>query len=240
MLQDDRLSSLAVDNAFAYHNLPGYPLGEILVKQGTYACASTGVVINFTGKTSHAARPENGVSPVGSVIETIQYLESLPEHYPDSFGLVTIVHVQVGDAAFGVAPGEAKVMATMRSDNNDTFERMKRDICKKLTLLKQSSGIEISLSWDEPFSAAVNSSQHVRVIEQQANSLGLNVQTLPEPMRWSEDFAEFLKKWPGALFCIGSGESHPELHNPDYDFPDEIIETAATLFMAVVNRLHHG
>ena len=51
-----------------------------------------------------------------------------------------------------------------------------------------------------------------------------------EPNRWSEDFAEYLLEFKGAMFGIGSGEIHAELHHPDYDFPDDLIEPAAQLF----------
>lgn len=57
-------------------------------------------------------------------------------------------------------------------------------------------------------------------------------------MRWSEHFAEFLLKSWGALFAIGSGVTHPELHNPDYDFSDEILETVSQMFLALIRRVH--
>ena len=53
------------------------------------------------------------------------------------------------------------------------------------------------------------------------------------PFRWSEDFAEYLLQWPGAMFGMGSGEQQPELHHPDYNFPDELIEPAAQLFFSL-------
>ena len=55
-----------------------------------------------------------------------------------------------------------------------------------------------------------------------------------EPFRWSEDFAEYLLEFPGAMFGIGSGEEHAELHHPDYDFPDELIELAAQFFLKLI------
>ena len=58
----------------------------------------------------------------------------------------------------------------------------------------------------------------------------INVIVKEEPFRWSEDFAEYLMEFPGAMFGIGSGEHQPELHHPSYDFPDDLIEPAAQLF----------
>lgn len=238
MLNDKTLSSLRVDHVFAYHNLPGYPLNQILIREETFACASSGVLIEFKGKTSHAARPENGLSPCLAMIETVEYLQSIPKQYPNIFSLVTITHAKLGEEAFGIAPGDAKVMATMRSECNQTFSKMKKNLLVMLDRLEQKTGIMVKVEWDEPFNAAFNSKKHCQIIEQQAKKLGLSVQALNNPVRWSEDFAEFLLKWDGALFCIGSGECHPELHNPDYDFPDGILKTASQLFLSIIDRLH--
>ncbi|UGA54130.1 amidohydrolase [Vibrio sp. VB16] len=238
MLNDEPLLSLKVDHVFAYHNLPGYPLNQILVKEGTFACASTGVLIEFEGKTSHAARPENGFNPCQAMVETVQYLQSISQQYPEAFSLVTIVHARLGEEAFGISPGYAKVMATMRSECNQTFSSMKTDLLSMLDKLQKETGINVKIEWDEPFKAAINSTEHSQLIFQQAKRLGMSVVKLDEPMCWSEDFAEFLLRWNGALFCIGSGESHPELHNPDYDFPDDIMKTASQLFVSIVDRLH--
>ncbi|MBM7035395.1 amidohydrolase [Vibrio ulleungensis] len=238
MLNSAELKQLKIDNVFAYHNLPGQPLHEVVIKNNTFACASTGVSIELEGKTSHAAYPENGLNPAKAMIEILQFLEGLPSQYTENFALVTIVSAQLGEEAFGVSAGRARILATLRSDCNSTFHAMQSTIRLKLEEVGKGSGLGVEYSWHEPFNAAVNSSVHVDIVRTQAKQLGLKVNELREPMRWSEDFSEFLIHYPGALFCIGSGESHPELHNPDYDFPDEIIETASTLFMSIVKQLH--
>lgn len=238
MLNSPEFKELEVDNVFAYHNLPGHPLHEVVVKDGTFACASTGISVNLEGKTSHAAYPENGISPVSATVDLLQYLQDLPSNYPDKFSLVTIVSTQLGEEAFGVSAGSSKVMATMRSDCNTTFQDMKHRLTERLKQVDLESDLTVSYSWHEPFNAAVNSRPHVDLIKKQAADLGLSITELKEPMRWSEDFSEFLLKSPGVLFGIGSGLSHPELHNPDYDFPDEILETASSMFIALVREIH--
>ncbi|MFA0085211.1 amidohydrolase [Vibrio sp. 10N.261.51.F12] len=238
MLNHPALKGLNVDNAFAYHNLPGQPLHEIVVKKGTFSCASIGLSIDLEGKTSHAAYPENGVSPLNAMIEILQYLQTLPDSYPEEFSLVTIVNAELGERAFGVAAGSAKIMATLRSDCNATFLDIQKRVQRTLQRIEQNTKLDINYSWHEPFNAAVNSSHHVDLIRQHATKLNLAVTELETPMRWSEDFAEFLLRYQGALFGIGSGVSHPELHNPDYDFPDEILETACSLYVSIIRQIH--
>ena len=238
MLLDNRLAKQQVDYVFAYHNLPGYPLNTVIVKPDTFACASTGVTIELEGKTSHAARPENGTSPTSAMIAIIRYLQRMPEKYQQAFTLVTVIHASLGEEAFGTSPGSAKILATLRSDNNSVFDTMKRDLLETVACISSDEGLTSNVSWQESFNAVVNSQDHCEIVCQQARQLGLAVVKPEDPMRWSEDVAEFLKKWPGALFCIGSGDESPELHNPDYDFPDALIDTASSLFLSIVHRLH--
>ena len=75
------------------------------------------------------------------------------------------------------------------------------------------------------------------VVKKCSEKLNLNVIEIAQPFRWSEDFGHFLNKYKGALFGIGSGEDHPDLHNPDYDFPDEIIEPSVKLFYTLMKEL---
>nr|MDA3820658.1 amidohydrolase [Candidatus Delongbacteria bacterium] len=56
------------------------------------------------------------------------------------------------------------------------------------------------------------------------------------PYRWSEDFGYFLKEYPGAMFGLGSGVQQPQLHNPDYDFPDPLIPKGTGMFFSIIKH----
>jgi len=57
---------------------------------------------------------------------------------------------------------------------------------------------------------------------------------LSTPFRWSEDFGIFTDKYKGAFFGIGAGKECPQLHNPDYDFPDDIIGIGIKMFYGII------
>ena len=73
----------------------------------------------------------------------------------------------------------------------------------------------------------------IDLIEKAASDIGVDYQYLEKPFRWSEDFAHFTQRFKGALFGLGSGIDHPQLHNPDYDFPDDIIENGVKTFYEI-------
>ena len=58
------------------------------------------------------------------------------------------------------------------------------------------------------------------------------------PLRGSEDFGRFGGAGTKmAMMFLGSGETCPQLHNPDYDFPDALIPLGARLFQRVMTDI---
>jgi len=74
------------------------------------------------------------------------------------------------------------------------------------------------------------------MVEQSAKHLGLEIEHLKTPFKWSEDFGYFTEKYKACYFGLGSGKEQAQLHNPDFDFPDDIIETGINLFYDIYKR----
>ncbi len=110
MLRDPRFTDLNTDCIFAFHNLPKHPASEVVVRAGTFACASVGLVARFEGAGTHSSYPEHGRSPAPAVAGLIAALGKIAAETndPDSLSLVTVTQAQVGDMGqkidFGVAP----------------------------------------------------------------------------------------------------------------------------------------
>ena len=221
---------------YALHNLPGYPLGTVVLCPKTFAAASTGVVYHLDGRETHASTPELGVNPGLAMAEIIKRFDGMngagapAEHYSGEFRQSTLICVRVGQPAFGTSAGHGEVMFTLRAFTNDAMERLLADANNAVEEIAARYGLTTTRSLIEPFRATENTLDFVKNIEKAAHDMPLNVVYKDIPNRWSEDFAEYLMEFPGAMFGIGSGEEHAELHHPDYDFPDELIEPAAQLF----------
>ena len=214
---------------YALHNIPGYPLGTVVVCPNTFAAASTGVVYRLDGRETHASTPELGINPGPAVADIIRKLQGF-NHVEGRFQQSTLICVRLGSPAFGTSAGSAEVMYTMRAFTNANMERLLADSTRVVGWLAKRYRLEVTRSLVEPFHATENRAEGVRAVEQAAAALHYAVAVRDMPFRWSEDFAEYLMLWPGAMFGIGSGEQQPELHHPSYDFPDSLIEPAARLF----------
>jgi len=239
MIDDPKFERFNKGYFFALHNLPGYPKHKIITKQDVFASASKGLIIELDGKTSHAAEPENGISPAQAVAEIIQKIKFLPNNLDtlEAFSLVTIVHVKIGDRAFGTTPGNAVVMATLRAHKDNDLEQLDAAAGKLGEKVAREYNLNVNISETEVFSSTVNHEDCNEIIRDAIKENNLSETQLDEPFRWSEDFGLFLKKNSGAIFGLGSGEDTPSLHNPDYDFPDDIMETGIKMFKSVIKKL---
>ena len=223
---------------YALHNLPGYPLGTVVLCPRTFAAASTGVVYHLDGRETHASTPELGINPGLAVSEIIQRISGLPRSGENSeFRQSTLICVRVGSPAFGTSAGHGEVMFTLRAFTNAEMERLLNDANQVVDEVALRYKLKVSRSLVEPFRATENNGDCVEAIEKAAENVPLRVRYQMEPNRWSEDFAEYLLHYKGAMFGIGSGEKQPELHHPDYDFPDDLVEPAAQLFMQLVQQM---
>ena len=232
VLKDKKFKDLKIDYVFALHNLPGFQEGEILLRNEIFASASKGITIKLIGRASHAAEPENGISPAIAMADIIKQLNELSQkkNLFTNFVLITIVCARMGEVAFGTAPGHAVVHATLRSGTNDDMQKLTSYAEAIAKENAEKNNLKFEISYTEEFPATVNNAELVKDVEEVAKSNNVNFKYLNEPFRWSEDFGHFTQKYPGVLFGLGSGENHSQLHNPDYDFPDEIIEKGVSFF----------
>lgn len=249
VINDPRWPELRPDFAFAYHNVPGRPLGEIGLCPGVSNCASRGMKIRFGGKTSHAAAPEDGVSPAGVIADLMQ---SLPVLGPGGdmgayFALATLTHAQLGEASFGIAPGAGELRMTLRSQTDARMDRLVQEaeaqLARALAKAAQQAGgraehVSATVTWHDVFLATVNDDRALTIASTAASTLGLSTYSMGQPMRWSEDFGRFgLDGAKAAMVFIGSGESQPQLHNPNYDYPDGLTPTGVALLVEIVDQL---
>lgn len=220
---------------YGLHNLPGYPLGTVVLNYRTFAAASSGVVYRLTGRSTHASTPEKGINPGLAVAEIIQQFarfNSDPHADIDAFRQSTLICTQLGEEAFGTSAGEALVMFTLRAFTNHTMEHLLAEAHDVAARIASRYGLHLEYELREPFPATENRYECVEQVEQYCEC---RTHTEFAPFRWSEDFAHYLIHFRGAMFGIGAGEKHVELHHPDYDFPDALIGRAAEVFYNLVN-----
>ncbi|WP_291006872.1 amidohydrolase [Hoeflea sp.] len=239
VIADPEFASLRPDFSFALHNLPGLPLGAAGIRPGAFNFASEGLRIRLEGKTSHASQPENGKSPAAALCALVAGLPELPARMglDSDRALVTLVHARLGEAAFGIAPGEADVWATLRSVDDDLQSGLMQAARALALESARAHGLAVDIGTEDRFAACHNDPDATACAERAFQAEGVSVVAVDKPFRWSEDFGLFGSVSRSALFVLGAGVDAPSLHNPDYDFPDDLIPLGVRLFERIAREM---
>ncbi len=236
VLADVNFSEIKPDFAYSLHNMPGLAFGQVALKAGPVNCASRGMKITLSGKTAHASQPETGLSPMAAISSLMPALTALSHGAPRAtdFTLATVTHATLGEKAFGIAPGDAEIWVTLRTLIDDRMEDLSEKAEHLVVTAAQEAGLDYAISYHDVFFHCENAPEAVADLEKALTTEGVPFDEGNLPMRASEDFGRLRAICPSAMFFLGAGENHPALHNPDYDYPDDLTAIGARVFMAVI------
>lgn len=240
VVADPGFAAIRPDWAFAIHNLPGVPFGHARLAAGVVNCASQGLKIALHGKTAHASLPQTGISPAAALAGLILALTALGPGGPltPGYRLTTVTHARLGEPAFGIAPGEAEVWVTLRTLENAAMADLRAETAALAETAAARHGLGLTLTTHDDFAASVNHPDATARLAAALMALAIPHRADDLPMRASEDFGRFgTPPTRAAMLFLGAGTGHPALHNPDYDFPDDLIPLGAALFHRVLADL---
>ncbi|MER8748011.1 amidohydrolase [Mesorhizobium sp. M1050] len=239
VVEDAAFAELKPDFAFAIHNMPGVPFGQVRIVDGPVCCASRGIMLKLTGRTAHASQPETGVSPMPAISRLMPELSAMSSPGGTStsdpeFTLVTITHTDMGAPAFGVAPGEANLFATLRSLTDEGMTALIEKVEALARKVAQENELKLEIRYTDVFVTCRNDTVATSIVCDALDRIGVAHGPGTLPLRGSEDFGYFGRGAKIALMMLGSGEDLPALHNPDYDFPDDLIPIGARIYASIV------
>ncbi|MHB2267609.1 amidohydrolase [Aliihoeflea sp. PC F10.4] len=239
VVADARYETILPDFAFSLHNLPGVPFGHVRIRDGVVNCASRGMRITLTGKTAHSSMPETGASPMRAIAELMPALAALGggRFDEDSFAMATVTHCMMGEPVFGIAPGHGEVRVTLRTRLDERMALLCEQAEALANRVSRESGLGLTVDYHEIFVASLNDQQAANHLRRAMDDEGVKHDGEDLPMRASEDFGTFGHKAKSAMLFLGAGERQPQLHNPDYDFPDDLIPIGARVFLRTVKNL---
>ncbi len=235
MVKDMESSGLKFDYAFALHNNPGYDLNTIVIHEGVYAAGSVGMEIHFKGSPSHAAYPEQAVSPYNAITETAAYMRSLncSKDVFEGFILGTVVNLVLGEINYGVTPGEGYLRMTLRSFVDSDLDKLCK-LMEDFAGQKASEyGLSVNFAYFDKFPATVNDTKANELIVSAAKKDNLQIIYAKEPGRGSDDFAFFATSAISSYFDIGNGKG-ADIHTAGYKFSPEIIQCALNIYTSLI------
>ena len=240
VLADEKFKSIKPDFVFSLHNVPEYDKGKIIIKNNSFTPSVSSLKITLKGKTSHAAEPENGINPDLALQEMIFAIKALADTNIDreTFSVITTVYATLGSKDYGISADYAELHFTIRCWTANQLNNLKEIIA---TIVKNSSRkhqLKHTMDWIYEFDSNKNDNEAVDYIVKAAASNSFKVIEKQMPFKWGEDFGTFTQRYKGAMFALGSGKQTPALHNPDYDFPDEITPYGVQMFYAIIKLIY--
>ena len=251
MIADGLFERFPCDAVFAIHNWPGLRVGEFGLNPGAMMASSNEFEITVCGKGAHAVMPHLGVDPVLIASHLIQAFQSLVsrETKPIDATVVSVTQINAGEAT-NVIPDTCVMKGTVRTFSAqalDTIEQGMARICNQLPL---AFNAHADFSFLRNYPPTINHAKEAMLAaDVAAEIVGESmVQRHVEPTMGAEDFAYMLQEKPGAYIFLGNGDtSGPHrsaghglgpctLHNPSYDFNDDLIPIGATFWQLLAKR----
>ncbi len=248
MMDDGLFREFPCEAVFGMHNWPGYPLGKFGFCTGPTMASSNEFEITITGRGAHAALPHLGVDPVVVATHLVQALQTIVSRNkkPIDTAVLSVTQIHAGDA-YNVIPESAVVRGTVRTftvEVLDLIERRMGEIVEKLPPVFGASG---TMRFHRNYPPLINHAAETEFCRQVATEVVGAQNCLDfEPTMGSEDFAYMLLEKPGCYVMAGNGEgAHREighgagpcmLHNPSYDFNDELIPIGASYWVKLVEK----
>jgi hippurate hydrolase len=243
MIQDGLFERFPCDTVWAMHNWPGLPPGTLAVKPGPMMAAADRVTITIEGKGGHGAHAYLAIDPVVVAAHVITAAQTIVSRNvgPLDAAVVSLCSLQAGDPqAMSVIPREAVIVGTVRSFRTETQDMIEARLTQLAEQIAAGFGAKARVEYERLYPATVNSHDEALFGAEVAAELvgaGQVIRDL-DPSMGSEDFAFMLEQRPGAYFRIGQGgaEAGCLLHNPLYDFNDDILPLGAALFVRLAER----
>lgn len=245
MIDDGLFEKFPADYVFGMHNFPDIPPGQFAVKSGAMMASRDSFEIVITGKATHAAMPHLGDDVIVASAQLILALQTIVSRTinPADSAVVSITEIQTGNA-WNALPESVVIRGTFRCFHHAIQNIISAKITQLTHAVCEGSGLsaEIKFNPESPGSPVTfNSQAETRLALQAAIAVaGVDgVDQHPVPSMSSEDFSYMLQEKPGCYIWIGNGSSVNSclLHNPHYDFNDEILPAGVAYWVKLVEMV---
>lgn len=244
MIDDGLFERFEMDSVYGLHNLPGLEAGTFAVRPGSLMASESSFEIEINGIGGHAAMPHMGVDPIVVGSQVVLALQTIASRNMSAISETTVVSATefITDGTVNVIPSQVIIKGDCRCFTEAALAKLERRMGEIVAGICQAAGAEHKFTFGHAFYPLVNSAgetEHVIKAAQQV--LGADkVNGSCEPFTISEDFSSMLRVKPGCYGLLGNGVDSVggcALHNPEYDFNDQILSAGAQYWVQLTNNI---
>ena len=242
MIDDGLFDRFPMDAIYGMHNMPGRPAGQLAMKPDGIIAGEDNFSLTIVGRGGHASQPHQHIDPLVISAEIILAMQSIVARSidPAEQAVVSVTEIEA-DGTVNVVPSIVTIKGDCRSFKRDVSETIERRLGELAQGICQAHGAELRFSYQRVFHATTNhpaETEHALAAAQATNPAEL-VEYPCDAMTASDDFAHMLLEKQGAYVFIGNGSDSVggcALHNPHYDFNDEILVTGVRFWINLVQQ----
>ena len=239
MIDDGLFRQFPMERVFGLHNWPGIPVGELSAMPGPVMAGTCSFEIAIRGHGCHAAMPNQGVDTLLVASHLVLALQTIVSRnlHPCESAVVSVTQIH-GGAALNVIPDDAVLRGTIRSFKPEVQAMVEQAIARLCQGMAATYGAQITTGFDQRYPPTVNSVAETEHCRQAAAAVvgKENVRTAELPSMGAEDFAYMLLEKPGCYVWLGNGPGKGgcSLHNPHYDFNDDILPIGVSYWVRLL------
>ena len=249
MISDGLFEQCPMEAVFGLHNWPGTPIGQFAVTPGPMMASSNEFEVIVTGKGAHAAMPHMSIDPIMVAVQIAQSWQTIISRNlnPLDTAVLSITQIHAGSAT-NVIPDHATLIGTVRTFSTEVLDQMETGMRRIETHTAEAFNASVDMRFKRNYPALVNHPEPTRfaigVMQGIVGDAAVN--TKVAPTMGAEDFAFMLQEKPGCYVFVGNGEGNHRdaghglgpcnLHNPSYDFNDELLPLGATYWVRLAEQ----
>ena len=235
LIEAGLLEKYGIEEIYGGHTEPMLPKGTIGFKPGPLQAASDSLYITVKGKGTHGGRPHLGVDPIPVAAQIVTALQTIVSRKvnPIDTAVLSICSINAGRfEAMNVVPAECTLSGTIRTFLPQTRVQIEEVVKTMVPSIATANGCEVELKYVHECGSVINSpAQTEAALKVTGELLGEDHVKVIDPFMSSEDFSEYLQRVPGCIIRVGikDDEHTVSLHNPNFDFNDEVLPVAVSV-----------
>ena len=241
MIKDGLFKQFPMDAVFGMHNWPGIPVGEMAIMPGPVMAGTCSFEISVLGHGCHAAMPHQGIDTLVVASQLVLALQTIVARnlHPCEAAVVSVTQIHGGEA-WNIIPNDAVLRGTIRSFKPEVQELVERAMERLCAGIASAFAAQISVSFDNRYPSTVNSVAETELCQRTADALlgEDKVRKNESPSMGGEDFSFMLQEKPGCYVWLGNGPGTGgcSLHNPHYDFNDDVLPYGISYWVSLVEN----
>ncbi|MBC3916798.1 amidohydrolase [Undibacterium sp. CY18W] len=244
MIEDGLFDKYPMDAVFGMHNWPGVAVGTFGVTAGPMMASSNEFEVVVRGKGAHAAQPHKGIDPIIVAIQIAQSWQTIVSRNasPLESAVLSVTQIHSGSAT-NVIPDDATLIGTVRAFSTAMIDLIEKRMKAIAEHTAAAFDAQVDFQFKRNYPPLINHAKETAFAAEVMRSVvgNDNVDAQVEPTMGAEDFAFMLQAKPGCYAFIGNGDGdHRDmghglgpcnLHNPSYDFNDDLLPIGATYWV---------